>query len=213
MKDLHTGLNKKRPDFIGEIIVVGYEHRGLPPYINDIKHLTPILCENKDHESIVDVVFQLQGEIEIKLETMVKLEWPKIKIPVFLAITIKSLTAKCRYHYNSMDPDKCYLQWLGKPRMQIELIPVLGSDFNIKNMSTSLISKLQDWVSNQLIAFEKEKIEIPLTETPVFIPRYDSIFIKTETKSKSSQANIKRGKTNKDIIRTNSKILKSPVKT
>jgi hypothetical protein len=57
MKDIHNALNKKRPDLMSEIIVTSYEHRGLPPVIYDIKHLTPILCQNQDRESMLDVVF------------------------------------------------------------------------------------------------------------------------------------------------------------
>jgi hypothetical protein len=60
--------------------------------------------------------------------------------------------------------------------MQLELDPVFGSDFNLKSISSTLLSKIEDWVTQQLIAFEKEHIEIPMTETPVFIPRYDTIF-------------------------------------
>lgn len=44
MKDIHQSLNKKRPDIMSEIIVTGYEHRGKAPTINDVKHLTPMLC-------------------------------------------------------------------------------------------------------------------------------------------------------------------------
>jgi hypothetical protein len=43
---------------------------------------------------------------------------------------------------------------------------------------------IEEFLGNQLIAFEKEKIEIPMTETPVFIPRYDTIFKKTEMVNK-----------------------------
>lgn len=57
MKDLHNSLNKKRPDLMSEIVVTGYEHRGLPPMIHDIKHLTPILCADHDRESMMDIVF------------------------------------------------------------------------------------------------------------------------------------------------------------
>lgn len=44
MKDIYNSLNKRRPSFLDEIIVTGYEHRGPAPKIYDIKHLTPYLC-------------------------------------------------------------------------------------------------------------------------------------------------------------------------
>lgn len=57
MKDVYNSLNKKRPEFISEIVVANYEHRGAAPIIYDIKHMTPLLCENQDREMILDVVF------------------------------------------------------------------------------------------------------------------------------------------------------------
>jgi hypothetical protein len=41
-----------------------------------------------------------------------------------------------------------------------------------------------------LIAFEKEHIDIPMTETPLYDPRYDGCFDKKETKSVGTQAYI-----------------------
>ena len=57
MKDIYISLNKKRPDFLSEIVVTGYEHRGPAPVIFDLKHLTPLLCENQTRECMLDVVF------------------------------------------------------------------------------------------------------------------------------------------------------------
>lgn len=47
MKDIHVALNKKRPQQLSEIIVTDYEHRGRSPMIYDVKHMTPLLCENQ----------------------------------------------------------------------------------------------------------------------------------------------------------------------
>jgi hypothetical protein len=38
MKDIWNSLNKKRPNFLEEIIVTSYEHRGPAPKLFDIKH-------------------------------------------------------------------------------------------------------------------------------------------------------------------------------
>ena len=35
---------------------------------------------------------------------------------------------------------------------------------------------LESFIADQIVAFEKEPIDIPLTEIPKFIPRYDNIF-------------------------------------
>lgn len=66
--------------------------------------------------------------------------------------------------------------------MNIELDPIIGSDYNLRDISKILMTKIEDWVSQQLIAFEKVDIEIPMTDQPVFIPRYDSIFKQRKTR-------------------------------
>ena len=73
MKDLYQALNKKRPDFMTEIIVTSFEHSGVAPRIYDLKHLTPLLCDSPDREMMMDVVMQLLGQVEICVETNITL--------------------------------------------------------------------------------------------------------------------------------------------
>lgn len=58
---------------------------------------------------MLDIVFQLHGDVEIKMETVVKYDWPNLKIPCFLKATIKSLVAKARFFYDCIDQEKSYL--------------------------------------------------------------------------------------------------------
>lgn len=70
--------------------------------------------------------------------------------------------------------------------LRVGLEPVVGKDYNIKALFPKIQAMIEEFLGDQLIAFEKEHIEIPITEIPVFIPRYDNIFMKTETKSKAT---------------------------
>lgn len=110
MKDIYNSLNKRRPSFLDEIIVTGYEHRGPAPKIYDIKHLTPYLCTNQDREVMIDVVSQILGDMEVCIETTINVDWPrKLSIPVYVKLTCKSLSAKARFFYSSSAPDKCWM--------------------------------------------------------------------------------------------------------
>ena len=40
-----------------EIVVTNYEHRGEAPRVYDLKHMTPLLCENQERQMIMDAVF------------------------------------------------------------------------------------------------------------------------------------------------------------
>ena len=111
----------------------------------------------------------------IRADTFVKFDWPTdIRIPVAVEATIKSLSAKARFYYNSVDPEKCFLQWLGKPIMRVEIDPTIGRDFELKNWSSLVKRKIEEFIADQLVAFEKEKIEIPITEKLPYVERYDT---------------------------------------
>jgi len=46
----------------------------------------------------------------IRADTIIKYDWPtNFRIPVAVEATIKSLSAKARFYYNSEDPEKCFL--------------------------------------------------------------------------------------------------------
>lgn len=49
---------------------------------------------------------------------------------------------------------------------------------------------LETFVADQIVAFEKEHIDIPMTEIPNYIPRYDDIFKVNNKVHTSTQANI-----------------------
>ena len=69
-------------------------------------------------------------------------------IPVFVKVIIKSLCAKARFYYNSVDQDKCSLQWIGKPILRIGLEPRLGVDFELKEFSPMIQKRLEDFIAN-----------------------------------------------------------------
>ena len=68
-------------------------------------------------------------------ETCVNLEWPtKLKIPVFVKVTCKSLSAKARFHYSSIDKEDCWVQWIGKPIFRVEIEPRIGLNYDLKSL-------------------------------------------------------------------------------
>jgi hypothetical protein len=84
---------------------------------------------------MMDVVCQMLGEIEICAETFVNLEWPKkIQIPVYVKATCKSFSAKARFHYNCADEDDCWLQWIGKPILKVNVEPRIGMNYDLKSL-------------------------------------------------------------------------------
>ena len=118
-------------------------------------------------------------------------------------MTCQSLSAKARFYYNSIDPDKCYLQWIGKPILRVNIEPIIGNDFNLKSSFPLIKEKIEQFLADQLIAFEKEDIDIPMTETPLYDPRYDGCFEKKATRSIATQAYIGLSAYRKQFIQKN----------
>ena len=64
--------------------------------------------------------------------------------------------------------------------------PKLGTDYDLKSMFPRIKTMLETFVAYQIVAFEKEHIDIPMTEIPNYIPRYDDILKINNTVSKST---------------------------
>jgi len=58
--------------------------------------------------------------------------------------------------------------------MRVEIDPTIGRDWELKNWSSTVKHKIEEFIANQLVAFEKEKIEIPITEKLPYVERYDT---------------------------------------
>ena len=186
MRDIYDSLNKNRPRSIDEIVVLSYEHRGPSPKCQDIKHLTPLLCDDLDREHMMDVVCQILGEIEVCAETFVNLDWPrKIRIPVYIKATMKSFSAKSRFHYSSLNNEDCWVQWIGKPILKVNVEPRIGLNYDLKTLFPRVKSMLELFLENQIVAFEKEQIDVPMTYVPKYAQRYD-VDKKPETKDKGT---------------------------
>ena len=104
MKDIYVAVNKKPIKNFSEITILDYQHHGNSPKIYDVKHMTPLLCANQQREMIMDVVFQVDGQIEVSAETKFCVTHPiNVTIPIFVKAKVKSLSANIRFYYNSIN--------------------------------------------------------------------------------------------------------------
>ena len=97
----------------------------------------------------MDAVFQIPGEIEISAETCVNIDMLTLKVPVFVKFTLKCLSAKVRFYYNSINEDN-WLQWLGKPVLKVDIEPSFGEkkDYNLKAFFPKIKAILESFLAD-----------------------------------------------------------------
>ena len=64
------------------------------------------------------------------------------------------------------------MQWIGKPQLRLSLEPIIGNDFDLKSSLPRVKTMIDDFISAQLVSFEKVPIDVPLQDMPVFVARY-----------------------------------------
>ena len=135
--------------------------------------------------------FKFKGPLVVTGETCIYIDWPKrYRIPVFVKATCKSMVAKVRLKYSSTDHDENWVQWIGKPQVQLSLEPIIGENFDLAESLPKIKSLVDSFMASKLCSFEKIPVEVPLGDLPIFVNRY-TLFEAKRMEDKSTQANLR----------------------
>ena len=140
---------------------------------------------------MMDFSFKLIGPLIVSGETCVYLDWPKkLRIPVYVKAICQNMVARVRLKYSARDHDDNWMQWIGKPQVNLSLEPIIGENFDLKRSLPMVKQMLDQFVASKMSSFEKIPVEVPLGELPEFVNRY-TLFEAKKMEDKSTQANIR----------------------
>ena len=77
------------------------------------------------------------------------------------------------------------MQWIGKPILKVNVEPRIGLNYDLKTLFPRVQKMLVAFLENQIVAFEKEQIDVPMTYVPKYSQRYD-VDKKPEVKEKGT---------------------------
>ena len=81
----------------------------------------------------------------------------------------------------------------------------IGLNYDLKSLFPRIKLLFEEFIQNQIVAFEKELIEIPMTFVPRFAPRYD-LNEPIPTRNFGTQVNLTLSKYRTDFLKRDNNI-------
>jgi hypothetical protein len=158
-RKLYRIYNKKRPPYIGEIMVKRIELTNSPE-INDLQPLNT----NSSEDFYYEFNLEYNGEIKIQLEFEVQLNWPKIRAASMLVsckVVVMSFYARVKLCFMPSYKGKSWYSLVSAPAYDVHIEPVLGR-FN--KIALSKFPQLTTFLSS-MIALKIQKFVWPNKRT------------------------------------------------
>mmetsp|Transcript_8816 Transcript_8816/g.14945 ORF Transcript_8816/g.14945 Transcript_8816/m.14945 type:complete len:184 (-) Transcript_8816:33-584(-) len=176
---------------LSEFIIGDLKIMGPSPTLFDLRNTSFILSDDPVNESYADASFLAQGPIETSLSTEVNVTWPKeLKFKVYVRVLVESFCGKIRVKFSCKNPKDNYLQWIGKPQLRISIEPIIGADFDVKQVLPKVKSLIDGFISAQLCSFEKVPLIIPFQRLSK-CSRFCPMIHVPERAEKESQASLR----------------------